>query len=77
MQVDALRAACAAEYERALSELQGLIRQPSVAAQGVGIAETVKLVCGLVEAAGGTVRVLTEGVPGNPVICACTPPTPL
>lgn len=65
-----LQRACAAEFDRALAELQRLIRQPSVAAQGVGIAETVALVKQLVEASGGTVEVLTEGVPGNPVIYA-------
>jgi acetylornithine deacetylase/succinyl-diaminopimelate desuccinylase-like protein len=56
--------------ERATAELQRLVRQPSVAAQGVGIPETVKLVCELVAASGGRTRVLTEGVPGNPVIYA-------
>ncbi|MFZ5815021.1 MAG: M20/M25/M40 family metallo-hydrolase [Bacillota bacterium] len=65
-----LRHACEAEFGRALAELQRLVRQPSVAAQGVGIPETVRLVTELVEAAGGSVRVLTEGVPGNPVIYA-------
>ncbi|MFZ5826897.1 MAG: M20/M25/M40 family metallo-hydrolase [Bacillota bacterium] len=70
MQNKALQAACQAEFERALAELQQLIQQPSVAAQGIGIAETVKLVTDLVERSGGVVRVLTEGVPGNPVIYA-------
>lgn len=65
-----LREACQREFDRALGELQRLVRQPSVAAQGVGIPETVRLVTELVEASGGTVRVLTEGVPGNPVIYA-------
>jgi acetylornithine deacetylase/succinyl-diaminopimelate desuccinylase-like protein len=65
-----LRATCGQEMERAVAELQQLVRQPSVAAQGVGISETVKLVTELVEASGGTVQVLTEGVPGNPVIYA-------
>lgn len=65
-----LDALCAAEMDRATRELQQLVRQPSVAAQGVGIAETVRLVCELVEASGGRTRVLTEGVPGNPVIYA-------
>jgi acetylornithine deacetylase/succinyl-diaminopimelate desuccinylase-like protein len=65
-----LRAACQAEFDRALAELQRLVRQPSVAAQGVGIPETVRLVTELVEASGGMVRVLTEGIPGNPVIYA-------
>ena len=65
-----LNAACAREFDRAVAELQRLIRQPSVAAQGVGITETVALVTELVEASGGKVRVLSEGVPGNPVIYA-------
>lgn len=65
-----LRAACAAEVPRAVAELQRLVGQPSVAAQGLGIPETVALVQELVAAAGGTVQVLTEGVPGNPVIYA-------
>lgn len=65
-----IAAACEAETPRAVQELQTLVRQPSVAAQGIGIPETVKLVCGLIESAGGTARVLTEGVPGNPVIYA-------
>lgn len=70
MRTESLRTACQAEFQRALAELQQLIRQPSVAAQGVGIAETVKLVTDLIEGSGGVVRVLTEGVPGNPVIYA-------
>jgi acetylornithine deacetylase/succinyl-diaminopimelate desuccinylase-like protein len=65
-----LTALCQVEEARALEELQRLIRQPSVAAQGLGMAETVRLVTELVEASGGRVRVLTEGVPGNPVILA-------
>jgi acetylornithine deacetylase/succinyl-diaminopimelate desuccinylase-like protein len=65
-----LRTAVAQEFDRALSELQRLVRQPSVAAQGVGITETVALVKELVEASGGKVEVLTEGIPGNPVIYA-------
>ncbi|MGE5673872.1 MAG: M20/M25/M40 family metallo-hydrolase, partial [Mycobacterium leprae] len=65
-----LRQACQAEFSRALAELQAMIKQPSVAAQGLGISETVKLVTELVEASGGRVQVLTEGVPGNPVIYA-------
>jgi acetylornithine deacetylase/succinyl-diaminopimelate desuccinylase-like protein len=65
-----LKDLCRQEEERATAELQRLIRQPSVAAQGVGIAETVRLVTELVEASGGRVQVLTEGVPGNPVIYA-------
>lgn len=70
MQTESLHAACQAEFDRALTELQQLIRQPSVAAQGIGIAETVKLVTDLIEGSGGVVRVLTEGIPGNPVIYA-------
>jgi len=70
MGVDALRTACQAEYDRAIAELQRMIRQPSVAAQGVGIAETVALVTELIKGSGGTVQVLTDGVPGNPVIYA-------
>ncbi len=70
MGAEALRNACQTEHERAIAELQRLIRQPSVAAQGVGIAETVQLVTELVEASGGKVQILTDGVPGNPVIYA-------
>lgn len=65
-----LREAVALELPRAAAELQQLVRQPSVAAQGLGIAETVQLVAGLVAASGGRVQVLREGVPGNPIICA-------
>ncbi|HYG57240.1 MAG TPA: peptidase M20, partial [Symbiobacteriaceae bacterium] len=65
-----LKKLCQSENARALAELQQLVRQPSVAAQGVGIAETVQLVRRLVEDSDGQVRVLTDGVPGNPVIYA-------
>lgn len=65
-----LRQAVDAEFDRALTELQSLIRQPSVAAQKLGIPETVALVVQLIEASGGTAQVLTEGVDGNPVIYA-------
>lgn len=65
-----LRTLVEAEFDRALAELQSLIKQPSVAAQKLGIAETVQIVVGLIEASGGSARVLTEGVPGNPIIYA-------
>jgi acetylornithine deacetylase/succinyl-diaminopimelate desuccinylase-like protein len=65
-----MRQQCEAENSRALEELQQMVRQPSVAAQGTGIEETVALVTKLIEASGGTVRVLRDGVPGNPVIYA-------
>jgi acetylornithine deacetylase/succinyl-diaminopimelate desuccinylase-like protein len=58
------------EFDRALSELQALVKQPSVAAQTLGIPETVAIVGRLVEASGGTAKVLTEGVDGNPIIYA-------
>lgn len=68
--MEKLHSLCAAEMERATLELQRLVRQPSVAAQGVGIPETVAIVCELIAATGGKYQVLTEGVPGNPVIYA-------
>ncbi|HLN63985.1 MAG TPA: M20/M25/M40 family metallo-hydrolase [Symbiobacteriaceae bacterium] len=73
MKEHALEELCQGEFSRALAELQRLVRQPSVAAQGVGIAETVRLVVELVEASGGSVQVLREGIPGNPVIYADFP----
>lgn len=68
--IEQIAAACSREVARATAEVQAMVRQPSVAAQGVGIPETVRLVTDLIEASGGTVRVLTEGVPGNPVLYA-------
>jgi acetylornithine deacetylase/succinyl-diaminopimelate desuccinylase-like protein len=65
-----LRSLAAAEFDRAIAELQRLVRQPSVAAQNLGIHETVAIVKELIEASGGKVEVLTEGVPGNPIIYA-------
>lgn len=65
-----ITAACDAETARGVQELQRLVRQPSIAAQKVGIEETVALVTELIQGSGGTVRVLTEGVPGNPILYA-------
>jgi len=61
--------AVARTMDRAVADLQRLCRQPSVSAQGLGIAETVALVHTMVEAAGGRVRVLTD-CGGYPVIYA-------
>lgn len=66
--VDRLREAARAGFPRAVADLRTLVRQPSVAAQGVGITETVALTSQLLAEAGGRVRVL-EGA-GNPVILA-------
>ena len=52
--------------------LQALLRQPSVAAQGVGMAETAAMVEGLLAGLGATVEAVT--VPGAyPVVCAALP----
>lgn len=53
--------------ERTAADIRTLCRQPSVAAQGVGIAETVQLVAGLAEMAGGWVQVLDD-CGGNPIV---------
>lgn len=65
-----LRAACAAELPRAIAELQRLVSQPSVSAQGTGIQATVQVLREQLQAAGGRVQILTEGVPGHPIIYA-------
>lgn len=53
----------------AVETLQRYCRQPSVAAQHIGIPETVQLVTQMVEAAGGSFQVLDD-CGGNPVIYA-------
>jgi acetylornithine deacetylase/succinyl-diaminopimelate desuccinylase-like protein len=65
-----LKELCRAEFAGAVSDLQRLVRQPSVAAQNRGIGETVQLLYSMIEAAGGRCEVLTEGVPGNPFVYA-------
>jgi acetylornithine deacetylase/succinyl-diaminopimelate desuccinylase-like protein len=67
---DRLFAACSAEEPSAIAELQQLVRQPSISMTGEGIGEMVRLLSGRLEAAGGLVDVLANGVPGNPVIRA-------
>lgn len=61
---DELRAAVAAEYDRALSDLKRVLRQPSVAAQNRGIEETVAELERLFTEAGATVEVFRgHGMP--------------
>lgn len=67
--MEGLRTLVTAELPRAVADLQQLVRQPSVAAQNLGMAETVALVRAQIEASGGRVEVLADG-PGQPVICA-------
>lgn len=56
--MDAIRAHAAAHLTEHIELLDGLIRLPSVAAQGQGLEETAAAVCGLFEAAGGKADVL-------------------
>lgn len=53
----------------AVATLQRYCQQPSIAAQQIGINETVQLVTAMVRQAGGVVSVLDD-CGGNPVICA-------
>ena len=56
----------AAEY---IADLQRLLRQPSISAQGIGVAETAAMVRECFEAAGGRARLVTT--PGaRPVVYA-------
>ena len=55
--------------DTAIATLQEYCRQPSVAAQGIGIRETIDKVAQMVKAAGGTTQVLDD-CGGNPVIYA-------
>ncbi len=53
--------------ERTVADLQRLCRQPSVAAEGVGIRQAAELVAALGQEAGGRVRILDD-CGGNPVV---------
>ncbi|WP_336433217.1 M20/M25/M40 family metallo-hydrolase [Ferroacidibacillus organovorans] len=59
----------ARQVPTALTMLQRYCQQPSIAAQQVGIAETVRLVKEMAKQAGGEVSVFDD-CGGNPVICA-------
>ena len=56
--MDRFDAYIAASRDRYLAELAALLRQPSIAAQGVGIEETAGLVLSRLERLGAEVRVL-------------------
>ncbi len=68
-----------AALEKSIAELSGLVAQPSVAAQNLGLAETAKMVAGMLEARGFSVEILPTG--GAPVVVAdrqgCNPNTTL
>jgi acetylornithine deacetylase/succinyl-diaminopimelate desuccinylase-like protein len=56
-----------ANRERYVAELCELLRQPSIAAQGIGIEETAALVARRLERLGAEVRILRLDPPGTPV----------
>jgi acetylornithine deacetylase/succinyl-diaminopimelate desuccinylase-like protein len=65
--MDTFTAHVEASRQRYLDELYALLRQPSIAAQGVGIEETAKLVAARLERLGAEVRLLPVGG-GAPVV---------
>lgn len=62
-----LKTAIERGFPAAIADLQRYVAQPSVAAQKLGIPETVSLCCQLLAEAGGSFRVLDD-CGGNPVI---------
>jgi hypothetical protein len=66
--------ACAANRERDLADLVRLCAQPSISAQGVGMADCAALVRGLLEGAGLATRLLPS--PGRPMVFGERPGPP-
>jgi len=73
--MEELKAAIERRFPDAVADLQRYLRQPSVAAQDLGIEATVHLCCDLVGQAGGSFRVLDD-CGGNPVVYAEFEPGP-
>jgi acetylornithine deacetylase/succinyl-diaminopimelate desuccinylase-like protein len=63
------------QVAEAIPVLQRYVQQPSIAAQGVGISETVQLVVHMLESAGGRAQVLSD-CGGNPIVYGVFEPGP-
>lgn len=73
--MDDIREAIRRLLPDAIADLQRYLRQPSVAAQNLGMRETVLITAELVRDAGGSVRILDD-CGGNPVVYAEFEPGP-
>jgi acetylornithine deacetylase/succinyl-diaminopimelate desuccinylase-like protein len=60
-----------ANFDRFVADLSALCAQPSIAAQGVGIAETAELVAARLRSVGGSVQIIPTA--GSPVVVGMIP----